>query len=176
MFSIISVGGLAIEDEYVKTTNFFWEENSDIKGSSTEMRTNQIEAAFDRISDNASSLVFGLGQGWVFQYSQKNGCVPPFMGFESIFIIAILQYGILGTLAYLFLIFGGLYKTVVRYVESSKKQNLLVSYLIAGFVIYSFTGEAYGLRLYMVLTFFMVKWHETSIINRDQQVTQNVIS
>lgn len=175
LFSIISIGGLAIEDEFIKSTIFFWEDNSEIKGSSTEMRTNQIEAAYDRISDNAVSLAFGLGEGWVAQYSQKNGCIPPFMGFESIFIIAILQYGILGTLAYLFLLFGGLYKTVVRYVTSSKKQYLLVSYLIAGFVIYSFTGEAYGLRLYIILAFFMIKWYESANYKEQQVVKKELV-
>lgn len=156
--------GFTIEDDFLRSTIFFWEDNSEIKGSSSDMRSSQIEAGIERISGNISSFLFGLGNGWVGQYSKKYGNVPPFHGFESIILTSILQFGILGTITYFYLIFVKLYKVVVRHVCNPNAKDLLLSFLLAGFVVFSFTGGVYGLDLYVVLTFLMVKWHAISML------------
>lgn len=150
--------GLTIEDEYVRSILFFWEEHDEIQGSSSSMRVEQLEAAVDIISNDIQSLLFGFGRGWSAEYVLKYGNVKPFQGFEGFFISSFVEYGILGTIIYFFILFVPLYKICTNYVEDTQRKTLLKAFLISGFVIYSFTGVAYGLWLYVVLTFLLIKY------------------
>ena len=160
--------GITIEDDFIRSTLFFWEESQDISGSSGSMRMMQFEAAFDAIDDDVSSFLFGLGRGWAGQYGEKYGCVPPFYGFESIFLSSLVNMGVLGTCLYIYTIFYPLYTITKQNVQSIEDKRLVYSLLICGFAIYSLTGDVYGMKLYIVLTFFMIKWYQASIsLNRD---------
>lgn len=128
----------------------------------------QFEAAFDVIDDDISSFLFGLGRGWAGQYGEKYGCVPPFYGFESIFLSSLVNKGVFGTCLYIYVIFYPLYKITKQNVQSFKDRSLVYSLLICGFLIFTLTGDVYGMKLYIVLTFFMIKWCESSMpLSRD---------
>lgn len=160
--------GITIEDDFIRSTLFFWEESQEVSGSSGSMRMMQFEAAFDVIDDDISSFLFGLGRGWAGQYGEKYGCVPPFYGFESIFLSSLVNMGVFGTCLYIYAIFYPLYKITKQNVQSFKDRSLVYSLLICGFLIFTLTGDVYGMKLYIVLTFFMIKWCESSMpLSRD---------
>lgn len=150
--------GLTIEDEFIRSVLFFWEDNEEIKGSSSSMRINQIEAAFDVISNDFQSFLFGFGNGWCARYVLKYGNIPPFQGFEGVFISSLVEFGVLGMILYIISLFPPLYRLNSKEVINPKFHILINSFLLSGFIIYSFTGTAYGLRLYVVLTFLIIKY------------------
>lgn len=150
--------GLTIEDEYIRSILFFWEDHDEIGGSSKSMRLDQIMAALDIISDDFQSLLFGFGRGWSVQYTSKYGNVPPFQGFEGLFIFSFVEFGILGTFLYLMAVFAPLNRFNSNYVNDSQKKTLNMAFLLSGFIIYAFTGHAYGQWLYIVLIFLMIRY------------------
>ena len=164
--AIVMMFGITIEDEYIRSILFFWEENDEIKGSSASMRIDQIEAAFDVISKDLESLLFGLGRGWTAQYSAKHGNVPPFQGFEGIFIFSLVEYGVLGTICYVTALFLPLYKWNSMFVTNSDKKMLINTFLFSGFIIFVFTGHAYGQWLYIVLAFLLIKYASLQNLRR----------
>lgn len=157
-FALIMMFGVTIEDDYIRSVLFFWEENDEIKGSSPSMRIDQIGAAFDVISKDIESFLFGLGRGWSAQYTSKYGNIPPFQGFEGIFIFSLVEYGILGTFLYLIALFLPLYRWNSIFVTNSEKKTLINAFLFSGFIIFVFTGHAYGQWLYIVLAFLLIKY------------------
>ena len=157
-FAIVMMFGITIEDDYIRSIMFFWEEHDEIKGSSTSMRIDQIEAAYDVISKDLESLLFGLGRGWTAQYLAKQGNIPPFQGFEGIFIFSLVEHGILGTFLYLMALFLPLYKWNSIFVTNLEKKTLINAFLFSGFIIFVFTGHAYGQWLYIVLAFLLIKY------------------
>lgn len=150
--------GLTIEDEYIRSILFFWEDHDEISGSSKSMRYDQIMAALDIISNDFQSLLFGFGRGWSVQYTSKFGNVPPFQGFEGLFIFSFVEFGILGTFLYLMAVFVPLRRLNSDYVKDFQKKSLNMAFLLSGFIIYVFTGHAYGQWLYIVLTFLMIRY------------------
>lgn len=165
-FVLIMMFGVTIEDELIRSILFFWEEHDEIQGSSASMRIDQIRAAFDVISDDFQSLLFGFGQGWSAQYSAKHGNVPPFQGFEGIFIFSIVEYGVLGTICYVTALFLPLYKWNSMFVTNSDKKMLINAFLFSGFIIFVFTGQAYGQWLYIVLAFLLIKYASLQNLRR----------
>ena len=165
---LVFVFGLSIEDEYIRSILFFWEEHDEIKGSSSTMRYDQMAAAIDIISENVESFLFGLGRGWTYQYSLKYGNIPPFHGFESIFLFSLIEFGVLGTIIYLFLIFSPLYKHNKNAQYDDQFKTLINAFLFSGFVIYAFTGHVYGQWLYIVLCFLMIQYGSLTVASNSQ--------
>ena len=157
-FILFMAFGLTIEDEYIRSILFFWEEHDEIKGSSKSMRIDQILAAIDIISDDFQSLLFGFGRGWITLYLSKFGNVPPFQGFEGLFISSFVEYGLLGTILYLLAVFVPLYRLNYGFVKKSQERTLNMAFLLSGFTIYVFTGHSYGQWLYLVLAFLMIRY------------------
>lgn len=162
-FVLIMMFGVTIEDDYIRSVLFFWEENDEIKGSSLSMRIDQIGAAFDVISKDIDSFLFGLGRGWTTQYGLKYGNIPPFHGFEGLFIFSLVEFGVLGTIIYILVLFVQIYKFNMNIVDNTQMKLLINVFLFSGFIIFVFTGHAYGQWLYLVFAFMMMRYG--SIIN-----------
>ena len=158
VFLCVVIAGVAIEDSFLRSTIFFWEESDEIQGSSKDMRLVQFTAALDVISDDIQSFLFGLGRGWANEYSEKYGCVPPLYGFESIFLTSIVNMGLIGTFMYAITLFLRLYVVGVKTLFIFKEKKLYVAFLLCGFLIFSLTGEQYGVQLYIVVAFLIVKY------------------
>lgn len=161
--ALFMIFGVTIEDEFIRSVLFFWEENDEIQGSSASMRIDQIRAAFDVISDDFESLLFGLGRGWTALYGQKNGNIPPFHGFEGIFIFSLVEFGVFGTIIYILVLFVQIYKLNMKIIANTQTKLLINVFLFSGFIIFVFTGHAYGQWLYLVFAFMMMRYG--SIIN-----------
>ena len=172
-FVLVMMFGITIEDDFIRSILFFWEENDEIKGSSTSMRIDQIRASFDVINKDIESLLFGFGQGWSTQYLSKHGNVPPFQGFEGIFIFSLVEYGILGTFLYLIAIFFPLFKWNSIYVTDLGKKTLIKAFLVSGIVIFTFTGHAYGQWLYLVLAFLMIRYCSIKELIKQSKTKRN---
>lgn len=164
--------GVSIEDDFIRSTIFFWEEHDEIGGSSISMRMIQLEAVISAVSSDLQSLLFGFGRGWVGQYLEKHGNMPPFQGFEGLFLFSIVTYGVLGTILFVLLVFKSLYSINKQMVTDAIQKTAINAYLLAGLTIYVMTGIAYGLRLYMVLLPFMVKYAIVSTQPLDSPVLQ----
>ena len=168
--ALFMIFGVTIEDDYIRSVLFFWEENDDIKGSSPSMRLDQIGAAYDVISKDFQSLFFGLGHGWSAQYTSKYGNRPPFQGFEGIFIFSLVEFGILGTLFYIVALFVPLFKLNSTFVTDFNSKTLINAFLLSGFIIYTFTGHAYGQWLYLVFSFILIRY---SSCNKNSGIAGN---
>jgi hypothetical protein len=164
--------GVSIEDDFIRSTIFFWEEHDEIGGSSISMRMIQLEAVISAVSSDLQSLLFGFGRGWVGQYLEKHGNMPPFQAFEGIFLSSIVTYGVFGTIVYMVLVFKSLHNMNKNMVTDAIQKTAINAYLLAGLTIYVMTGIAYGLRLYMVLLPFMVKYAIVSTQPLDSPVSQ----
>ena len=156
--TLFLIFGMSIEDEFIRSTLFFWEENEEIKGSSTSMRFDQLEAVSDAVSGDVMSFLFGFGRGWSTEYVMKYGNIPPFQGFESFFFASIVEFGFLGTIIYVYLVFYRLFKINSNYVIDLESKYLVNAFLLSGFTIYTFTGWAYGYWLYIVLAFLAMNY------------------
>lgn len=127
--------------------------DSDISGSSFEMRVAQFGGALSMVSNNIQSLLFGKGFGYTAYYLTNYGIHPVAYSFESTHVSGIVNYGILG------LIFIFLCNILFLYYVARKAYNkelidnnsyfLLSSYLIAHVVYNLLVGNVYnGLFLF----------------------------
>ncbi len=90
--------GISSQIPYVQTyvgSMFASEEDTEIKGSSVEMRILQLGGCLDEIS---SCPIQGKGYGWVEYYKveTKNGDHPVILGFESLLYSVLCESGFLG--------------------------------------------------------------------------------
>lgn len=80
----------------------FWKESNHTTGSTMDMRTNQLDAAFYEIRND---ILFGEGKGYREFYSIQNGHVhPDLLGFESLILLKLTEEGIIGLILYIILI------------------------------------------------------------------------
>jgi len=158
-FLFIVVGNITIDDVFLKSIIYFWNEDSDVSGSSYGMRTIQLEACLDEIDKDITSWLFGLGHEWSNHYLSINGNRPPFQGFESILFVKIVNTGLLGTVLYFIFVYYPIVKLVNKYVYDKLERKFIISFMICGLTISLMTGDYYGYRLYLVLIFFFLKYY-----------------
>lgn len=149
-------GALFIQDDYIRSIIFFWENNQNISGSSKDLRIDQLNAVFKLIDDNLQASLFGLGNNWCQEYANKNGIHPELYGFESILFSGIINYGLIGFLLYYGGIFFAFYRMNKRYAPNKKIRFHLNSFLITAFCFFLFTGT-YGFNLFITSYFIMLR-------------------
>lgn len=96
---------LTIEVEPFVAGLAFWDDEkqkeNDMSGSSMEMRFNQIDAAFEEIDANP---IFGRGYGyrdyWIYLHNDLH---PDLLGFESVFLLYLVERGWIGLVFFFFL-------------------------------------------------------------------------
>ena len=127
--------------------------DSDISGSSFEMRAIQFGGALSMVSNNMQSLLFGKGLGYTAYYLTNYGIHPIAFCFESTHVAGIVNYGILGlififlcNILFLYYIARNAYnKNLIDY----NSYYLLNSYLITYMVYNLLVGNVYnGLFLF----------------------------
>ena len=127
--------------------------DSDISGSSFEMRAIQFGGALSMVSNNMQSLLFGKGLGYTAYYLTNYGIHPIAFCFESTHVAGIVNYGIVGlififlcNILFLYYIARNAYnKNLIDY----NSYYLLNSYLITYMVYNLLVGNVYnGLFLF----------------------------
>lgn len=142
------------------------EKADEVSGSSIELRMNQLEGAFDEISDN---VLAGKGYGWNRDYQVKNGDHPVLLAFESLIFMILCNNGLLG------FVFWGLYFLLyLHYVNSmvwEPKYRALFKTLIIFYFSYACITGDYGYMAYFVL-FYTLMLYECGIRNEPKPVTE----
>lgn len=153
---VFAGSALFIQDDYIKSIIFFWEDNQNISGSSKELRINQLYATFKLIDDNLQSALFGLGNNWCQEYANHNGLHPELYGFESILFSGLINYGYIGFFLYYGYIFATFYKLNNKYTINKRARIHLNSFLITALCFFIFTGS-YGFNLFIISYFIMLR-------------------
>jgi hypothetical protein len=143
---------------------------ADVDGSSFEMRLTQFEAAFKLL---AQSPVWGLGHD--FQSVISNTYTNALLGMESIWLLALTGYGVLGTFAYVYLA----YFTIIKLPYKYRSKNIFFLAL-AYWITYSISSVPGMLTYmyYMLIIYFIKsskKYKDESINMCDGKTTDRKI-
>lgn len=121
-----------------------------VRGSSIEMRMNQLEGAIDEALANP---LFGLGYGWTTYYQNMYGEHPICLCFESLLFVVICNSGIIGLLLWAYMI----WRFMVTNYKLRLKQVVIVNALIVFYISYSFiTGEYAYMKIFLVFYTLML--------------------
>ncbi len=156
---VIFMSGFWEENQVlIESTLFFWDEsveaNSQIKGSSTSMRLDQLLYAIFMVKD---SLLGGLGHGYVIEYQQTEGYHPILLGFESIVLQKLVDNGILGLIVWL-LFFIALFFLPRKIKGRDKDSSALLGAYVLGYLVFSIlTGFMNTLPLFLYFYTLMLK-------------------
>lgn len=154
--------------DFINSIIFFWEKSDTVKGSNIDMRLTQLDAAFGLISKDTNSYLFGLGDGWVRDYSMRhNGLHPVLLGFESILFIGLIEYGIIG----FFVLTCGLFFIYFKLSRQYHTSNLSLIMIISFFTFQMFTGK-YGWLTFLIVISIIIKM---DIIQLKQRKTNSLI-
>lgn len=82
-----------------------FEQNDEIGGSSVELRLQQLNGTFDMVFSEIQTCLFGKGTNWCYKYSDLHGLHPVLAGFESILFKWPIEYGIVGFMLFLSVVF-----------------------------------------------------------------------
>lgn len=122
--------------------------SQDVRGSSIEMRLEQLDGAFKEVSSN---FLIGHGYSWHSYYINTKGSHPSLLFFESLFYMVLCDQGILGIIVWV--IFVLLYMKVNRFYV---KDSTMLDCLIVFYVSYScITGEYGYASLFMIFYIIM---------------------
>lgn len=154
-FIIIS----AIPPVYDYVNSIFDSSNNDVKGSSVEMRLDQLSGAFEEIQDN---IFLGKGYGWSRDYIIQYKNHPVLLGFESIVFVTICNNGILGILLYCLFAFA-FYK-YVKFNVKEEDRPFFISLLTFYFAYEGITGEFAFQHFMLFYTFALFESMESDIL------------
>lgn len=122
--------------------------NDDVKGSSLEMRYDQLLGCFNEIRD---CTLYGHGFNWHALYMNKYEIHPTILCFESLIFVVLCNTGYIGVIFWTFFI-SYIYRTNKRLVP---KYSVLVNSSLVFYIAYScITGE-YG-YMKMFLLFYIL--------------------
>ena len=168
----IAVGISFIPKDYQETAKgflFFWDDSyakeTNIKGSSFEMRIGQFDNAFGIIKDN---VLFGKGVGYVSQHGDKH---PQMLGYESFIFQYIIDGGILGLFtfcSFLFILYMNLLKRCKRRKEYGMAHSLCLGYYLN----ILFTGIQSGTFIIFIIIYFFTDYH-LLVYNRKLKISRN---
>jgi len=136
--------------------------NSDVQGSSIELRLDQLNGCFKEIKN---SPILGKGYGWVSFYKTNFGDHPVILSFESLIFVILCNNGFLG-----FVIWGLLIFAVFRNNHKfQRSESILADSLLFFYIAYScITGE-YGYMQYYLL-FYICLVFDSSKTNINYKV------
>lgn len=126
-------------------------DGTQIGGSSSSMRLEQLEGCFEEIKNN---FVFGKGYGWTTLYLQANEIHPVILAFESLIFVVICNEGAVFGFALWALFLYFLIRTIRQLPKKTHRiylQTLLVAYLAYATV----TGD-YEYMQYFILFFILM--------------------
>ena len=125
-------------------------EKGAVKGSSLEMRLDQLNGA---INEALKNPLFGLGYGWTYYYNDVFGNHPICYAFESLAYVVICNSGFIGILLWIYM--------VLKYFIINKRMHLkdimFVNSLMIFYISYSLiTGEYLYMKLFLMFYAMMV--------------------
>lgn len=127
-----------------------------IKGSSKDMRSDQISSAFAIVSSNP---LLGKGEGYVRLYGEDH---PEMRGYEGVHLRSIVDWGILGTL-FFFALFYKMHRRLLVHcrtkIEKAQAYSLTLPFFVSAFL----TGISYSFFGLFVI-FYCVTYN--AILNR----------
>lgn len=158
---------------YVNSIVYFWDDSKsegEIKGSSVEMRLNQLDGLANVVG--AEGAIFGLGAGWIQKYISENGMHPVLLGFESLLFSGITQYGIIGFILLYILLFVAMFHLCWMFYRRGNLKGLefrfivcyLTSYIIYAFMTGPFFWEFFLCSYVIILKYFLDKNREKSLL------------
>lgn len=130
-------------------------DNSEINGSNTTMRLEQLEGCWNIIQENTQTLIMGKGLGWTVWYNAVKGSHPTALYFESLIFVILVETGILGCVSWI--IFTKKYYNVsIQFNDRTKKMSIL-SLLVYFYVYCVITGDfdIKNIFIYYVIIMFM---------------------
>ena len=129
--------------------------DSMMEGSSIEMRLKQFGGIFNEISD---CLSIGHGHGWTSYYIAQKGNHPTMLAFESLTLKVGCEYGLIGTILYIFLF----YKIFMRK-EADPSKNIFCKCATIGFLSYSFVTGDYGYMMNYLIVYTLITIYNKKI-------------
>ncbi|GAE86262.1 hypothetical protein GGR06_004061 [Bacteroides reticulotermitis] len=123
--------------------------NDNVKGSSLEMRIEQLNACFDIIK---YCFWEGKGYAWSYEYMSRFVVHPKLLCFESLLFVVLCNTGVLGVIVWG--IFGILYLKSITNVRDKAKQMLLLSLFIFYIAFSCITGEYNYMKYFMLFYVF----------------------
>lgn len=142
--------------------------DSEIKGSSLEMRLGQLEGCWQIVED---TLVFGRGLGWTGWYLNKFGGHPQALYFESIVFSVMCDMGIIGFI--IWGLFGYLYYKIVNRNILKKSYRAVLYAIFVYYLAYTGITGDYGYMSQFVL-FFVILYSQYSIVSYEKQKIGNM--
>lgn len=153
-FSIILIGIiLAFSISFMPDVSSYLSSMSsgeNVRGSSIEMRLEQLEGAFGEASKSPLS---GLGYKWTDYYQSTKGDHPVCLAFESLIFVIICNSGLIGVVLWIYLIlsvFSILKRMKVR--EIDLVRSLLVYYISYSMI----TGEYGYMKTFLIFYILML--------------------
>jgi hypothetical protein len=143
-------------EPFVNSVVYFWSDESssdaDIKGSSKEMRMDQMKATFSEIKGPA--LFFGNGAGWPWYYTKIHGTHPILFGFESIFFSGFIEFGFIG----FFLIYVLLFISFFRFsFKINGNTGIMIQSFLVSYVAVSILTSPYFFIVFLGSVAFIFK-------------------
>lgn len=124
---------------------------SEIGGSSMDMRWEQLQGCFAEVKDIP---VFGHGYGWTWNYLRANTIHPIILAFESLIYVVICNEGIYFGLSlwtvFLFLLIKNIHSL------SYWKHRTLLTTLTIGYITYATVTGDYGYMQYFILFYVLM--------------------
>ncbi|MBQ9883259.1 MAG: O-antigen ligase family protein [Bacteroidaceae bacterium] len=125
-------------------------ENGSVKGSSIEMRMNQLQGTLDEMSQNP---LFGLGYKWTSYYQLLRGDHPIILAFESLAYVVLCNSGIVGVFLWFYLVYKSFHYNKSKGFEDSYAINSLLVFYISYAMI---TGEYGYMKTYLFFYILMI--------------------
>ena len=134
---------------------FISSEQSNIKGSSLEMRTNQLLSCFDIIQD---SPLTGKGYAWSSNYMATKSTHPKLLAFESLLYVVLCNTGYLGLIIWILFSIK-----CVKFISGIKNrhESLALLALFVTYISYScITGEYNYMKYFMIFYILILGYFE----------------
>ncbi len=143
--------------------SMFDHSSQNVRGSSIEMRLEQLEGAFTEIRNN---YIIGHGYGWHSYYLESHDYHPSLLYFESLLYMVLCDQGFLGIIFWVFFVL--IYLKVNRtYVKDSTMLDCLVVFYLSYSCI---TGEygyiKYFAIFYIIMFYLSEKKHYSHLLVR----------
>lgn len=130
--------------------------NENARGSSINMRIEQLEGCIDSIKDNP---IMGHGYGWTGWYRSTIGRHPIMLSFESCLIQILCNNGIMGIVIWTGFVVT-LLRNVKKFFPKSKNMQKSVVLLLVGYFSYTFFTGDYGTFRVMIVFFALLVVNE----------------
>lgn len=128
-----------------------FDDNMDTSGSSKSMRMDQIVGCFNEIRD---CFFFGKGYSWTSWYINNFEGHPTMLHFESLFIVILCNYGIMGLITYIVVYFNILKNKIKEL--GSRDDFIDVALIISSYIFFSMLTGDYGYMKYWLIFYVLI--------------------